>query len=229
MDSELQAIAGNAIYPPLKKLKPPIIARLLLLRKASASASSTYNPNPNQVVLVDSKENGIRLVHTLMACAEAVQQENFQLAEWLRVSLKRSLEGFTGYRRQRRRIRRHFHRLLNNHVSDDQNSSNPSSPTTIQRSSSPRTTSSTPFPIVQFLQAPVTTLIEYSGVLRPRSSTDRHESESESLISNNRRYDRSSSGGSGTASSNGDNGSSEVSIRIMGKTNMSSGGSGTVD
>ncbi|KAI3704969.1 hypothetical protein L1987_75199 [Smallanthus sonchifolius] len=105
-----------------------------------------------------------------------------------------------------------------NHVSDDQNSSNSSSPTMIRRSLSPRTTSSTPFPIVQFLQAPVTTLIEYSGVLRPRSSTDHHESESESLISNNRRYDRSSSGGSGTASSrssNGDNGSSEVSIRIM--------------
>ncbi|KAI3808955.1 hypothetical protein L1987_24918 [Smallanthus sonchifolius] len=105
-----------------------------------------------------------------------------------------------------------------NHVSDDQNSSNPSSPTTMRRSSSPRTTSSTPFPIVRFLQAPVTTLIEYSGVLRPRSNNDHHESESESLISSNRRYDRSSSGGSGTASSrssNGDNGSSEVSIRIM--------------
>ncbi|KAK4400055.1 DELLA protein GAI1 [Sesamum angolense] len=35
------------------------------------------------VVLVDSQENGIRLVHTLLACAEAVQQENFKLAEAL--------------------------------------------------------------------------------------------------------------------------------------------------
>ncbi|KAI3731563.1 hypothetical protein L1987_62752 [Smallanthus sonchifolius] len=83
-DSELQAIAGNAIYPPLKKLKPNCSSS----SSASASASSTYNPNPNnlnqnQVVLVDSQENGIRLVHTLMACAEAVQQENFQLAESL--------------------------------------------------------------------------------------------------------------------------------------------------
>ncbi|CBI26874.3 unnamed protein product, partial [Vitis vinifera] len=35
------------------------------------------------VVLVDSQETGIRLVHTLMACAEAVQQENLKLAEAL--------------------------------------------------------------------------------------------------------------------------------------------------
>ncbi|KAK5842475.1 DELLA protein GAIP-B-like [Gossypium arboreum] len=35
------------------------------------------------VVLVDSQENGIRLVHALMACAEAVQQNNLNLAEAL--------------------------------------------------------------------------------------------------------------------------------------------------
>ncbi|GJT32514.1 hypothetical protein Tco_0922933 [Tanacetum coccineum] len=33
------------------------------------------------------------------------------------------------------------------------------------------------FPIVRFLQAPVTTLFEYSGVLRPRPSNDYRESE----------------------------------------------------
>ncbi|KAK9060995.1 hypothetical protein SSX86_018175 [Deinandra increscens subsp. villosa] len=101
----------------------------------------------------------------------------------------------------------------NNHVSNDSNSSNPSSPT-MRRSSSTRTTSSPPFPVIRFLQAPVTTLIEYSGVLRPRSNNDHQESES--LISNHRRHDRSS-GGSGTASnssSDGDNGNGEVSIRI---------------
>ncbi|KAF5771213.1 putative transcription factor C2H2 family [Helianthus annuus] len=89
-----------------------------------------------------------------------------------------------------------------NHVNNNnnQNSSNVSSP---------RTTSYTPFPVIRFLQAPVTTLIEYSGVLRPRSNND--DQESESLISNNRiRGDRSSSDNS----SDGDNVNDEVSIRI---------------
>lgn len=35
------------------------------------------------IVLVDSQETGIRLVHTLMACAEAVQQDNLKLADAL--------------------------------------------------------------------------------------------------------------------------------------------------
>ncbi|KAJ0909618.1 putative transcription factor C2H2 family [Helianthus annuus] len=120
------------------------------------------------------------------------------------------------------------------HVSNNnQNASNSSSPTS-RRSSSPRTTSfsspsSPPFPIIRFLQAPVTTLIEYSGVFsRPRLNNEYNESES--LISNNRIRDHTSSGsGSGSVTDsnrssssssdgngngNGD-GNSEVSIRIM--------------
>ncbi|GFP90806.1 della protein gai1 [Phtheirospermum japonicum] len=58
--SDLIAIPGKAVYPP----PPP-------------------PPQAKPMVLVDSQENGIRLVHTLMACAEAVQQENFKLAEAL--------------------------------------------------------------------------------------------------------------------------------------------------
>ncbi|XP_076894107.1 uncharacterized protein LOC143546295 [Bidens hawaiensis] len=97
-----------------------------------------------------------------------------------------------------------------NNNNNPSNSSIPSSPV--------RTTSSPPFPIIRFLQAPVTTLIEYSGVLRPRSNTDYPETES--LISNNNR----SSSGSGTVSNRGSNGNgngensngnSEVSIRIV--------------
>ncbi|KAH6802221.1 GRAS family transcription factor family protein [Perilla frutescens var. frutescens] len=69
--SELIAIPGKAVYPrpqpPQKKLK----------------TSPSAGPPAMPVVLVDSQENGIRLVHTLMACAEAVQQENFKLAEAL--------------------------------------------------------------------------------------------------------------------------------------------------
>ncbi|XP_023743956.1 uncharacterized protein LOC111892117 [Lactuca sativa] len=106
-----------------------------------------------------------------------------------------------------------------NHATNSPNSSNPTSPTMRRissSSSSPRAMSSSPFPIIRFLQAPVTTIIEYSGVLRPRSNTDYHESES--LISNHHHRDHNSSG-SGTASnrsSNDENSNGEVSIRIMG-------------
>ncbi|CAH1438857.1 unnamed protein product [Lactuca virosa] len=106
-----------------------------------------------------------------------------------------------------------------NHATNSPNSSNPTSPTMRRissSSSSPRAMSSSPFPIIRFLQAPVTTIIEYSGVLRPRSNTDYHESES--LISNHHHRDHNSSG-SGIASnrsSNDENSNGEVSIRIMG-------------
>ncbi|KAL4586723.1 hypothetical protein LXL04_011367 [Taraxacum kok-saghyz] len=74
---DLQAIPGNAIYPPAKKAKYSPSSST----SGTTSASTSYNSNPNSVVLVDSQENGIRLVHTLMACAEAIQQENLSLAE----------------------------------------------------------------------------------------------------------------------------------------------------
>ncbi|CAH1453742.1 unnamed protein product [Lactuca virosa] len=106
-----------------------------------------------------------------------------------------------------------------NHATNSPNSSNPTSPTMRRissSSSSPRAMSSSPFPIIRFLQAPVTTIIEYSGVLRPRSNTDYHESES--LISNHHHRDHNSSGSSTASnrSSNGENSNGEVSIRIMG-------------
>ncbi|XP_076946393.1 DELLA protein GAI1-like [Bidens hawaiensis] len=63
---DLQAM----IYPPAKKQKA-----------CNSSASSSYSPNP--IVIVDTQENGIILVHTLMACAEAVQQDDLKRAETL--------------------------------------------------------------------------------------------------------------------------------------------------
>ncbi|XP_021733118.1 DELLA protein GAI-like [Chenopodium quinoa] len=61
---------------------------------ASATATATVsNPSSSKltansavsrpVVVVDSQENGVRLVHTLMACAEAIEQQNMGLAEAL--------------------------------------------------------------------------------------------------------------------------------------------------
>ena len=77
-DYDLKAIPGKAIYtttaatdslsPSSKRVKP-----------SPAESSSSTRP----LVLVDSQENGIRLVHTLMACAEAVHQNNLPIAEAL--------------------------------------------------------------------------------------------------------------------------------------------------
>ncbi|KAK9063307.1 hypothetical protein SSX86_017177 [Deinandra increscens subsp. villosa] len=75
-----------------------------------------------------------------------------------------------------------------------------------------RTTSSDSFPVIRFLQAPVTTVLEYSGVLRPRSNNDYHESES--LIHDHRHRHDVSDADTATVSNGGDNG--EVSIRIIG-------------
>ncbi|KAI3815929.1 hypothetical protein L1987_15613 [Smallanthus sonchifolius] len=66
------------------------------------------------------------------------------------------------------------------------------------------TTSSSSFPVTRFLQAPVTTVLEYSGVLPPRSNNDYDELES--LI-------RNSSDSDYATSSGGDN--HEVSIQII--------------
>lgn len=45
--------------------------------------TNNHSSPPTSVVLVDSQETGIRLVHALLACAEAVQQENLATAEAL--------------------------------------------------------------------------------------------------------------------------------------------------
>ncbi|KAL0915829.1 hypothetical protein M5K25_013288 [Dendrobium thyrsiflorum] len=45
-----------------------------------APASGTEVSSTLPVVMVDTQEVGIRLVHALMACAEAVHQENFKVA-----------------------------------------------------------------------------------------------------------------------------------------------------
>ncbi|GMI85571.1 REPRESSOR OF GA, REPRESSOR OF GA1-3 1, repressor of GA [Hibiscus trionum] len=97
-DSEydLRAIPGVAAYPPSENTRKRV--------KTSASSSgsdgygsgSSFSPpqengipgavtesSTRPVVLVDSQETGVRLVHTLMACAEAVQQDNLKLADAL--------------------------------------------------------------------------------------------------------------------------------------------------
>ncbi|KAI3910394.1 hypothetical protein MKX01_034788 [Papaver californicum] len=103
-DYDLRAIPGGAICEPDKKrLKPssPPLPATTASGSASSSSSSAIvtvggggigngsstasltTESSRPVVLVDSQEAGIRLVHTLMACAEAVQQENLTVASQL--------------------------------------------------------------------------------------------------------------------------------------------------
>lgn len=88
------------------------------------------------------------------------------------------------------------------------------------RITSSRTTSSSSFPVIRFLQAPVTTVLEYSGVLRPRSNNQYHESES--LIHDHHHNHNGSSGSDTVTSSNGAE-NREVSIRIIGAADPEEG------
>ncbi|KAK6157587.1 hypothetical protein DH2020_011835 [Rehmannia glutinosa] len=92
--SDLIAIPGKAVYPRVhpspppqpqtKKLKPsPYLGNSVANMHHNESVFARPVEPTRPLVLVDSQENGVRLVHTLMACAEAVQQENFKLAEAL--------------------------------------------------------------------------------------------------------------------------------------------------
>ncbi|KAE8703860.1 DELLA protein GAI [Hibiscus syriacus] len=74
-DSEydLRAIPGVAAYPQPKRIKT----------SGNDSSSSPTESSTRPVVLVDLQEAGVRLVHTLMACAEAVQRDNLKLADAL--------------------------------------------------------------------------------------------------------------------------------------------------
>ncbi|KAI7745299.1 hypothetical protein M8C21_017220 [Ambrosia artemisiifolia] len=81
---DLRAIPGGAIYGN-SSTEEAFESRIGLKRiKAIGSDVIDVVPeSPRPVVLVDSQEVGIRLVHTLMACAEAIQQDNMKLAEAL--------------------------------------------------------------------------------------------------------------------------------------------------
>ncbi|KAL2518844.1 DELLA protein RGA [Abeliophyllum distichum] len=93
--SDLISIPGKAVYPTSQQHPPPQSAQLQPQAKKMKLGMGVSWGLPNEsvsaqpieparpVLLVDSQENGIRLVHALMACAEAVQQENLKLAEAL--------------------------------------------------------------------------------------------------------------------------------------------------
>ncbi|KAM3753216.1 hypothetical protein ACB098_03G077300 [Castanea mollissima] len=97
-DYDLKAIPGKALYSQPqtqiespssrehKRLKPSIEPASEIVVPGSSIFSALTFPTAEStrpVVLIDSQENGIRLVHALMACAEAVQQSNLPVAEAL--------------------------------------------------------------------------------------------------------------------------------------------------
>ncbi|XP_010415179.1 PREDICTED: DELLA protein RGL1-like [Camelina sativa] len=74
-DSEydLRAIPGSAVYP-----REEHVSRRSKRTRVESEMSTTRS-----VVVMDSQETGVRLVHALLACAEAVQQNNLKLADAL--------------------------------------------------------------------------------------------------------------------------------------------------
>ncbi|KAG8383629.1 hypothetical protein BUALT_Bualt04G0033900 [Buddleja alternifolia] len=80
-DDDLRAIPGGAILSNNHKNDSDNGNNKRL--KSSPGSEFLDNGVPRPVVLVDSQEAGVRLVHTLMACAEAVQQDNLKLADAL--------------------------------------------------------------------------------------------------------------------------------------------------
>lgn len=87
-DSEydLRAIPGMAAFPqaettPERDNNPKRLKSSPIASDSMPTAAAAESTRP--VVLVDSQETGVRLVHTLMACAEAVQQDNLKLADAL--------------------------------------------------------------------------------------------------------------------------------------------------
>ncbi|KAI3451281.1 hypothetical protein Pfo_007946 [Paulownia fortunei] len=90
-DDDLRAIPGGAIFSNNPKDVVDDSENGNKRMKSSAGSEVLENGSPlavaaeaaRPVVVVDSQETGVRLVHTLMACGEAVQQENMKLADAL--------------------------------------------------------------------------------------------------------------------------------------------------
>ncbi|KAL5743455.1 hypothetical protein ACOSQ2_026571 [Xanthoceras sorbifolium] len=83
-DSEydLRAIPGVAAYPQADSERETSRKRMKTSIE-SGSPSGAVSESTRTVMVVDSQEAGVQLVHTLMACAEAIQQENLKLADAL--------------------------------------------------------------------------------------------------------------------------------------------------
>jgi DELLA protein len=81
---KLTPIGSNiAPAPSVNSLQSPTASSTSSSSPQAMAVSGTLSEPTRPVVLVDSQETGVRLVHTLLACAEAIQQENLKLADAL--------------------------------------------------------------------------------------------------------------------------------------------------
>lgn len=80
-DNDLNAIPGKAIYAVNTPLEDSLPCRKRIKRNESVTVTTESTTRP--VMVVETQEKGIRLVHSLMACAEAVEQNNLTVAEAL--------------------------------------------------------------------------------------------------------------------------------------------------
>ncbi|XP_044491209.1 DELLA protein GAIP-B-like [Mangifera indica] len=78
-DYDLKAIPGKAMYSDNTSPVASSISTTRDNKRLKTELHSAESTRP--VILADSQENGIRLVHALMACAEAIQQNNLAIAE----------------------------------------------------------------------------------------------------------------------------------------------------
>lgn len=84
-DSEydLRAIPGSAAYPQPDSETENNRNKRMRVEINTANTNTIIPTELARPVVVDSQETGVQLVHTLMACAEAIQQENLKVADAL--------------------------------------------------------------------------------------------------------------------------------------------------
>lgn len=117
-DSEydLRAIPGVAVFPqidsstPRKRFKKSESESVLVT--AASSSSSSSEPS-RTVVLADSTDTGVYLVHTLLACAEAVDINNLNLADTLLKHIRILVESQGG---AMRKVAGYFAQALTHHI-----------------------------------------------------------------------------------------------------------------
>nr|AFC88481.1 DELLA protein [Rosa lucieae] len=80
---DLRAIPGIAAYPQSQLQTATEINSKRLKTSTGSASSSSSSIEPQPLVVVDAQDTGVRLVHTLLACAEAVQQDNLKVADAL--------------------------------------------------------------------------------------------------------------------------------------------------
>ncbi|PRQ45584.1 putative transcription factor GRAS family [Rosa chinensis] len=80
---DLRAIPGIAAYPQSQLQTETEINSKRLKTSTGSASSSSSSVEPRPLVVVDAQDTGVRLVHTLLACAEAVQQDNLKVADAL--------------------------------------------------------------------------------------------------------------------------------------------------